>query len=95
MAIIIAFLGVGLVAIPTGIISAGFVEQYTKLKTMAYHSEEHDIKFVTSTIYDNHPWNGKAIKDLVFPPQLLLVMARRRNEVIIPKGILLKLAMCW
>lgn len=86
MAIIIAFLGVGLVAIPTGIISAGFVEQYTKLKTMAYHSEEHDIKFVTSTIYDNHPWNGKAIKDLVFPPQLLLVMARRRNEVIIPRG---------
>ena len=30
MAIIIAFLGVGVVAIPTGIISAGFVEQYTK-----------------------------------------------------------------
>lgn len=29
MAMIIAFLGVGLVAIPTGIISAGFVEQYT------------------------------------------------------------------
>lgn len=30
MAIIIAFLGVGAVAIPTGIISAGFVEQYTR-----------------------------------------------------------------
>ena len=30
MAIIIAFLGVGVVAIPTGIISAGFVEQYQK-----------------------------------------------------------------
>ncbi|MBQ5316305.1 MAG: ion transporter [Oscillospiraceae bacterium] len=30
MAIIITFLGVGVVAIPTGIISAGFVEQYTK-----------------------------------------------------------------
>ena len=30
MAICIAFLGVGVVAIPTGIISAGFVEQYTK-----------------------------------------------------------------
>ncbi len=33
MAIIIAILGVGVVAIPTGIISAGFVEQYTKLET--------------------------------------------------------------
>ncbi|MGN1423935.1 MAG: ion transporter [Oscillospiraceae bacterium] len=30
MAIFIAFLGVGAVAIPTGIISAGFVEQYNK-----------------------------------------------------------------
>ena len=30
MAIIIAFLGVGAVAIPTGIISAGFVEQYSR-----------------------------------------------------------------
>ncbi len=30
MAIFIAFLGVGVVAIPTGIISAGFVEQYTQ-----------------------------------------------------------------
>lgn len=32
MAIFISFLGVGAVAIPTGIISAGFVEQYTKKK---------------------------------------------------------------
>jgi voltage-gated potassium channel len=32
MAIIISFLGVGVVAIPTGIISAGFVEQYNKSK---------------------------------------------------------------
>ncbi len=30
MAILSAFLGVGVVAVPTGIISAGFVEQYTK-----------------------------------------------------------------
>lgn len=32
VAIIIAVLGVGIVAIPTGIVSAGFVEQYTKIK---------------------------------------------------------------
>jgi len=31
LAVIISFLGVGAVAIPTGIISAGFVEQYTRL----------------------------------------------------------------
>lgn len=86
MAIVIAFLGVGMVAIPTGIISAGFVEQYSKLKNIAFHSEQRDIKFVTSTIYDTHPWNHKAVRDLVFPPQLLLVMVRRNNEVFVPKG---------
>lgn len=37
MAICIAFLGVGAVAIPTGIISAGFVEQYNK-------NEKSDVK---------------------------------------------------
>lgn len=39
MTIIITFLGVGAVAIPTGIISAGFVEQYTELAkaTQAAH----------------------------------------------------------
>ena len=38
MAIITTFLGVGVVAIPTGIISAGFVEQYTR-------KENSEIKF--------------------------------------------------
>ncbi len=86
MAIVIAFLGVGLVAIPTGIISAGFVEHYSKLKTIAFHSEERELKFVTSTIYDKHPWNGLAIRNVVFPPQLLLVMVKRKHEVLVPKG---------
>ena len=86
MAIVIAFLGVGLVAIPTGIISAGFVEHYSKLKNIAFHSEERELKFVTSTIYDKHPWNGLAIRDVVFPPQLLLVMVKRKHEVLVPKG---------
>lgn len=36
MAIFIAILGVGVVAIPTGIISAGFVEYYTKLNNLSY-----------------------------------------------------------
>ena len=35
MAIFISFLGVGAVAIPTGIISAGFVEQYTQFQNQS------------------------------------------------------------
>ncbi|MBO5622617.1 MAG: ion transporter, partial [Butyrivibrio sp.] len=40
LGIVISFLGVGMVAIPTGIISAGFVEQYQKLKTAGDFAEE-------------------------------------------------------
>lgn len=86
MAIVISFLGVGMVAIPTGIISAGFVEQYTKLKMLAYHSEEHELKFVTSVLTDNHVWNEKMVREIVFPPQLILIMILRGEEVIVPNG---------
>lgn len=48
MAIIIAFLGVGMVAIPTGIISAGFVEYYTKIKVGDY--SRHEMDFITLNI---------------------------------------------
>ena len=43
MAICIAYLGVGAVAIPTGIISAGFVEQYQR-KSSITNIKNADIK---------------------------------------------------
>ena len=42
MAILSAFFGVGVVAIPTGIISAGFVEQYTKKQYSDVHFSDLD-----------------------------------------------------
>ena len=85
IAIIMAFLGVGLVAIPTGIISAGFVEQYTKIK-----QKENDISnyvnFIQITMEKGHPWTGKMIKDLSFPPELLVVSIIRDDQIIMPRG---------
>lgn len=86
MAIVISFLGVGMVAIPTGIISAGFVEQYTKMKMLTYHSEEHELKFVTSVLNMAHPWNGKRVSEVILPPQLILMMVIRGEEIIVPNG---------
>ena len=85
MAILISFLGVGMVAIPTGIISAGFVENYTKL-ALTSHMEQRDLKFVTSVINPNHAWCNALVRDVIFPPQLLLVMIIREDDVILPKG---------
>lgn len=86
MAIVISFLGVGMVAIPTGIISAGFVEQYTKLRMMAFHSEEHELKFVTSIIPQGHSWCHKKVKEVSFPPQIILVTIIRNGEALVPNG---------
>ena len=68
MSMIISFLGVGMVAVPTGIISAGFVEQYQKVKRFMDESEVRQLRFVTSQINTGHAWNGKMVKDIVFPP---------------------------
>lgn len=63
MAIFIAFLGVGAVAVPTGIISAGFVEQYTR----KIHSEAklHDIEEVGEILIDaESEFLGMMIRDI-------------------------------
>lgn len=44
--IFITFLGVGMVAIPTGIISAGFVDQYSTMKRRSDYGYEADMHFI-------------------------------------------------
>ncbi len=84
--IILAFLGVGLVAIPTGIISAGFVEQYTRLKSLAASSNEFPIHFVTLKMDEGHKWIGKKVAALEIPKGLILVAILRDKETVVPRG---------
>ena len=86
VAILIAFLGVGTVAIPTGIISAGFVEQYTKLKEISAYSDESDIRFVTLKIGEGHPWQHQQIEDISLPPGMILAVIVRKGSTIVPRG---------
>ena len=65
MAIVIAFLGVGMVAIPTGIISAGFVEHYTRMKVGSY--TRHDADFITLDISLEHSFIGKRLDEAPLP----------------------------
>ena len=82
----ITFLGVGMVAIPTGILSAGFVEQYTKLKTMSEYAYESDVRFIHLKVNSEHPWIGQKISQLPLPPGLLLAVILRRGDTIVPRG---------
>lgn len=82
MAIIIAFLGVGVVAIPTGIISAGFVEYYTKVKNGAYSQKDAD--FVVLEIANEHPYIGKCVCEIPVPMGLYVAVILRGQDVFLP-----------
>lgn len=87
LGVVISFLGVGMVAIPTGIISAGFVEQFAKVSMYKGHGEGHELEFVTSYLAEGHPWCNQKVEDIVLPPQSLLVMiVRGDEEILMPKG---------
>jgi voltage-gated potassium channel len=84
--IAITFLGVGMVAIPTGILSAGFVEQYTRLKSVGDYSVEMDIRFVGLKLEaQDHPWLGKRLEDLPLPPGLLAAAVQRGRGILLPR----------
>ncbi len=86
MAILTTFLGVGVVAIPTGIISAGFVEQYAKMKNYNFVNVEKALQFVTININKGHNWEGIKVKDALVPQGLVLVLIIRNNEKHVPNG---------
>jgi len=84
--IFISFLGVGMVAIPTGIISAGFVDQYSRLKKRNEYGYEADMHFIKIEIGPNDNWLGKRITDLKLPAGLIVAMIKRKNELLVPRG---------
>lgn len=84
--IFITFLGVGMVAIPTGIISAGFVDQYSSIKKKTEYGYEADMNFIKITIQENDRWVGKKIFELGLPSGVIVAAIKRKDRVIIPRG---------
>ncbi len=87
LAIITAFLGVGMVAIPTGIISAGFVEQYTRFKQKDdLIADDDDIECEIMNITPGHSWSGQRLSEIDIKKNYLVVSIIRGNDTIIPRG---------
>ncbi len=84
--ILITCLGVGMVAIPTGIISAGFVDQYSRLKKISEYANEEDVHFIKVNLKRQDSWTGKMIMDLGLPHGVIVAMIRRGGENIVPRG---------
>ncbi len=81
MGIVISFLGVGVVAIPTGIISAGFVERYTEMQTS---SDPRDLNINTVVIDMDSSWIGKTTKEVEDEYGVTILLARRGKAQIMP-----------
>ena len=79
MAIIIAFLGVGMVAIPTGIISAGFVEYYSKIKVGTYSGR--DKAWLMMDVNAKNGYKGDTVKQVndKLPEDLKVAMILRHG----------------
>ena len=84
MAIFTAFLGVGVVAIPTGIISAGFVEQYSRVKQQENFAKDEHEDLLTVKVNDAHCWNGLKIEAVGTPEHFIPAMVLRDSEAILP-----------
>ena len=90
MAICIAYLGVGAVAIPTGIISAGFVEQYQR-KSKILNIRQADIKDIAEIFVDKR-YAGKTIEEIEESDQVSIFLILRDDLSILPqKDTILKL----
>lgn len=84
--IFITFLGVGMVAIPTGIISAGFVEQYSRLKRISELANEEDIHFIKVHLSQKDHWVGHTITELGLPHGVIVAAVQRGRKIIVPRG---------
>ena len=84
--IVIAFFGVGVVAIPTGIISAGFVEHYTKMKELSDYTNEADVRFITLMIEKGKAWENVRVDQISLPYGLILAVICRGHDTIVPRG---------
>lgn len=84
--IIISFLGVGMVAIPTGIISAGFVDQYSRIKRMSEYGKEADVHFIRVQLTETDQWVNKAISEIMLPTHTIIAVIQRNHRVIVPRG---------
>lgn len=84
--IFITFLGVGMVAIPTGIISAGFVDQYSRIKRMSEYGQEEDVHFIKIQLTERDTWTDKKISQLHLPERVIVSVIQRNHKILVPRG---------
>lgn len=89
MGAIISFLGVGVVAIPTGIISAGFVEQYTRMQNRTPQGAActgRRAGTVSAFVDEKSPFLGRSVAEAEALLPVDIVAFVREGAVIVPSA---------
>ena len=84
LGVIITFLGVGAVAIPTGILSAGFVEHYTRMQQNLL-AAEHKNNSAVILIDETSPYLSRTIKEMENASGVCVTALIREDLVVIPE----------
>lgn len=85
MTVVITFLGVGAVAIPTGIISAGFVEEYTELSRRRSGASDPYNAFC-ETVRQNGDYDGMCVTDIEEAYDIRILAIQREGNIVMPVG---------
>ncbi|MBE5957662.1 MAG: ion transporter [Lachnospiraceae bacterium] len=83
MTFVITLLGVGVIAIPTGIISAGFVEQYTQMQKQDSLSAG-GRRTVSANVDDKSPFKGMRVKEVEEKYSITVSVIVRKESVLLP-----------
>ncbi len=87
LAVVITFLGVGAVAIPTGIISAGFVEQYTKAQKESEREglEGHRRSTENVIVDESSPYIGRTVREVEEENRVSIAIILRNDILVLPE----------
>ncbi len=56
------------------------------MKTFTDYSDEVPVQFIEFAVTDDDPWSNRGVKDIVNPPDTILVLIQRGDEKIVPNG---------
>lgn len=87
LAVVITFLGVGVIAIPTGIISAGFVEQYTKAQKESERKGLEGRKRSTENVIvdSDSEYIGLTVRELEENEMVAIAIIIRNDILVLPE----------
>ena len=83
---VITFLGVGMVAIASGLISAGFVDQYSRIKRISEYGQASDVHFIQVYLRKKDAWVGKTVRDAGLPGGVIAAAIQRNGRIVMPRG---------